>query len=161
MVNGCDVASSVPFRYLFLQYLWVYSRGIAIFPLCPPPILLTHFPMAAMTVYLANFQLRRSITDLGIWLLQSKIHSCIFSKATLIKGCYQKEKKTHIIDAKRSFLHISFLRLDDWGFKYQECPWDQVFYFGHLTWRASSLEKTLMLGKIEGKKRRGGRGWDG
>ena len=28
-------------------------------------------------------------------------------------------------------------------------------YFGHLTQTADSLEKTLMLGKIEGKKRRG------
>ena len=28
-------------------------------------------------------------------------------------------------------------------------------YFGHLMQRADSLEKTLMLGKIEGKKRRG------
>ena len=28
-------------------------------------------------------------------------------------------------------------------------------YFGHLMWRANSLEKTLMLGKIEGKRRRG------
>ena len=27
-------------------------------------------------------------------------------------------------------------------------------YFGHLMQRADSLEKTLMLGKIEGKKRR-------
>ena len=28
-------------------------------------------------------------------------------------------------------------------------------YFGHLMWRANSLEKTLMLGKIEDKRRRG------
>ena len=28
-------------------------------------------------------------------------------------------------------------------------------YFGHLIRRANSLEKTLMLGKTEGKKRRG------
>ena len=28
-------------------------------------------------------------------------------------------------------------------------------YFGHLMRRADSLEKTLMLGKIEGKRRRG------
>ena len=28
-------------------------------------------------------------------------------------------------------------------------------YFGHLMQRADSLEKTLMLGKIEGRKRRG------
>ena len=26
-------------------------------------------------------------------------------------------------------------------------------YFGHMMWRADSLEKTLMLGKIEGKRR--------
>ena len=28
-------------------------------------------------------------------------------------------------------------------------------YFDHLMWRADSLEKTLMLGKIEGRRRRG------
>ena len=27
-------------------------------------------------------------------------------------------------------------------------------YFGHLMWRVDSLEKTLMLGKIEGRRRR-------
>ena len=31
-------------------------------------------------------------------------------------------------------------------------------YFGHLMRRASSLEKTLILGKIEGRRRRGNRG---
>ena len=28
-------------------------------------------------------------------------------------------------------------------------------YFGQLMWRADSFEKTLMLGKIEGRRRRG------
>ena len=28
-------------------------------------------------------------------------------------------------------------------------------YFGHLMWRTDSLEKTLMVGKIEGRRRRG------
>ena len=28
-------------------------------------------------------------------------------------------------------------------------------YFGHLIWKANSFEKTLMLGKIEGRRRRG------
>ena len=28
-------------------------------------------------------------------------------------------------------------------------------YFGHLMWRADSLEKTLMLGKTEGRRKRG------
>ena len=31
----------------------------------------------------------------------------------------------------------------------------QLQYFGHLIGRANSLEKTLMLGKIEGRRRRG------
>ena len=31
----------------------------------------------------------------------------------------------------------------------------KLHYFGHLMRRTNSLEKTLMLGKIEGKKRRG------
>ena len=33
--------------------------------------------------------------------------------------------------------------------------------FGHLMRRADSFEKTLMLGKIEGRRRRDNRGWDG
>ena len=28
-------------------------------------------------------------------------------------------------------------------------------YFGHLMWRVSTLQKVLMLGKIEGRRRRG------
>ena len=34
-------------------------------------------------------------------------------------------------------------------------------YFGHMMWRVDSLEKTLMLGGIGGRRRRDGRGWDG
>ena len=31
----------------------------------------------------------------------------------------------------------------------------ELQYFGHLMWKTDSLEKTLMLGKIEGKNSRG------
>ena len=34
-------------------------------------------------------------------------------------------------------------------------------YFGHLMWTANSSERSLMLGKIEGRRRKGIRGWDG
>ena len=34
-------------------------------------------------------------------------------------------------------------------------------YFGHLMLRTDSMEKTLMLGKIEGGRRRDDWGWDG
>ena len=43
-----------------------------------------------------------------------------------------------------------------------ECSWEGLMlrlklqYFGHLMRRADSLEKTLMLGKTEGRRRRGG-----
>ena len=42
-----------------------------------------------------------------------------------------------------------------------ECSWEGLMlklklqYFGHLMRRADSLEKTLMLGKLEGRRRRG------
>jgi len=34
-------------------------------------------------------------------------------------------------------------------------------YFGHLMQRADSSEQNLLLGKVEGRRRRGDRGWDG
>ena len=34
-------------------------------------------------------------------------------------------------------------------------------YFGNLMWRTDSFEKTLMLGMVEGRRRRGDNGWDG
>ena len=34
-------------------------------------------------------------------------------------------------------------------------------YFGYLMWQTDSMAKTLMLGKIEGRRTRAGRGWDG
>ena len=33
-------------------------------------------------------------------------------------------------------------------------------YFGHLMWRSDSLEKTLILGKTEGRREGDDRGWD-
>ena len=36
----------------------------------------------------------------------------------------------------------------------------KLHYFGHLMWRVDSLEKTLMLGKIEGGGEGDDRGWD-
>ena len=41
-----------------------------------------------------------------------------------------------------------------------EGPMLKLQYFGYLKWRADSLEETLMLGKIAGRRRRDDRGWD-
>ena len=42
-----------------------------------------------------------------------------------------------------------------WVFIGRTDPEAELQYFGHLMWRTDSLEKTLMLGKIEGGRRRG------
>ena len=34
-------------------------------------------------------------------------------------------------------------------------------YFGHLMWKTDSLEKTLMMGNTDGRRKRGWWGWDG
>ena len=34
-------------------------------------------------------------------------------------------------------------------------------YVGHLMWRTDSLKESLMVGKIEGRRRKGDGGWDG
>ena len=36
----------------------------------------------------------------------------------------------------------------------------KLWYFGHLMWGTDSLEKTLMLRKIEGRRRKDDKGWD-
>ena len=43
------------------------------------------------------------------------------------------------------------------GFAYLSVYGLKLQYFGHLMQRTDSLEKTMMLGKIEGKRRRGQR----
>ena len=49
----------------------------------------------------------------------------------------------------------------EWEFKAQYV-WLKLQHSGHLMWRADSVEKTLLLGKIESRRRRGHqdeRGW--
>ena len=42
-----------------------------------------------------------------------------------------------------------------WVFTGRTNPEAETLKFGHLMWRADSFEKTLILGKIEGRRRRG------
>ena len=52
-------------------------------------------------------------------------------------------------------------RISVLGVHWKDWCWSwKLQYFGHLMWRADSLEKTLMLGKIESKRRWDNRGWD-
>ena len=49
----------------------------------------------------------------------------------------------------------SFWRTSALGFLWKEWLKLKLQYFGHLMWRVDSLEKTLMLGGMGGKRRRG------
>ena len=56
--------------------------------------------------------------------------------------------------ARRS--NQSILKISPWGCSLEGLMLKlKLRYFGHLMWRADSFENTLMLGKIEGRKR----GW--
>ena len=58
-------------------------------------------------------------------------------------------KTTFLPTFKMNFTKY-FKKLFQWIFTLSE-----IKYFGHLMWRADYFEKTLMLGKIEGRRRRG------
>ena len=49
---------------------------------------------------------------------------------------------------------LNILQWSIWGKKLFKKYMHMHTHFGHLMRRANSLEKTLMLGKIEGKRRR-------
>ena len=64
-------------------------------------------------------------------------------------------KEIKLVHPKRN----QYVHWKDWCW-----GWNSLKYFDHLMWRTDSLEKTLMLGKIEGGKRRRReriRWWDG
>ena len=45
--------------------------------------------------------------------------------------------------------------LEYWSIEYWKYGILKLQYFGHLMWRTDSFEKSLMLGEIEGRRRRG------
>ena len=63
-----------------------------------------------------------------------------------------RNSRSHIVDARKS----SQLILKEISPEYSlEGLMLKLQYFGHLMQRADSLEKTLMLGKIKGRRRKG------
>ena len=78
------------------------------------------------------------------WALKNWCFQIVVLKKTLKSPLDNKEIKSSIlkeINPKYS--------LEGWMLKLKHQ------YFGHLMWRADSLEKTLVLGKTEGRRRRG------
>ena len=61
-----------------------------------------------------------------------------------------------VITCKKRDSYICILKEISPEYSLERVMWKlKLQYFGHLTWRTDSFEKTLMLGKIEGGRRRG------
>ena len=63
----------------------------------------------------------------------------------LLRVSWTARKSNQSILKEKSVLHVYW----------KEGLMLKLQYFGHMMWRTDSLEKTLMLGKIEGRRRRG------
>ena len=75
------------------------------------------------------------------WSTDAFKHWCFQTRKTFVLGC-----KIKSVNPKGD---QSWISLEELMLKLK------LQYFGHVMWRADSFERTLMLGKIEGRKRRG------
>ena len=66
--------------------------------------------------------------------------------------CWRKLLRVHWT-SRRS--NQSILKKSTQNIHWKDWCWSSIRYFGHLTRQANSLEKTLMLEKIKGRRRRG------
>ena len=82
------------------------------------------------------------------WALKNWCFWTVVLEKTLESPLDSKEIQPLIYKGNQSWIFI--------GRIHAEAP-----TLGHLMRRAGSMEKILMLGKIEGRRRRGYRGWDG
>ena len=85
---------------------------------------------------------------------------CGYESWTIKKAEHQKTDAFKLWCQKRLLTVPSTARRSNWSIlkeithEYLEGLMLKFQYFGHLMRRTDSLEKTLMLGKIEGKRRR-------
>ena len=77
--------------------------------------------------------------------------------SVLLKGTKEQKPKHEIfmLFSNKQILVIYILRSPEYSLEGLMLKKLKLQYFGHLMRRANSLEKSLMLGKIEGKRRRG------
>ena len=82
--------------------------------------------------------------------LRTRKESCV---------CAEKTPESHL-DSKE-VKPVNPKGNQPWIFTGRTDAKDEALILGHLMWRANSLEKTLMLGKIVGRRGGDDRGWDG
>ena len=109
------------------------SRFFTLIPLC-----------TFLTKTLSSIIICKTYPFYEVWALKNWCFWTVVLEKTLESPLHCKEIKPINPKGNQSWIFIGRLMLK---LKLQ--------YFGHLMWKADSLEKTLMLGKIEGRRRRG------
>ena len=102
---------------------------------------------------------RAGIPSLPVgWMSQLK---CTLAKWMLQTFIRRQENSSHYVMWFRDIMVYWKRHKSESGDQYKSwfyhtlCwPWANVNFSGHLMWRTDSFEKTLMLGKIEGRRRR-------
>ena len=160
----CDSMSCSMPGLLVLTIVQSFSKLISIqpsHPLSPLLLLPSIFPSIRVFSNESVLCIRQSKYWSGVpllspkesWALKNWCFWTVVLEKTLQSPLDCKEiKPVNPKKKKKSVLNIHW---KDWLLKLK------LQYFGHLMWRMDSLEKTLMLGKTEGRRRRGDRGWDG
>ena len=115
-----------------------WGRKWSLHPI-PPPSLLSHYGFSSSHVWMweLNYKVIRVLKNWCFW--------AVVLEKTLESPLDARRSNQSILKETSPEYSLEGLMLK---LKLQ--------YFGHLMQRADSLEKTLMLGKIEGRKRRGG-----
>ena len=78
-----------------------------------------------------------------------------FSRRERWRGLPFPSPVDHILSELFIMTHLSWVALHGMAHSFIKSHKAVIQFFGHLMWRADSLEKTLMWGKIKGRRRRG------
>ena len=145
-------------------------------PLCHqlPEFTQTHGHRVSDTIQLSHsYMITGKTIALTRWTFVGKVISLLFNMLSKLYGCESwtvKKAEPRIIDAFQLWCWRRLLRVPWTARRSNQSILKEISpeysleglmlklklqYFGHLIWRTDSLEKTLILGKIEGKRRRG------
>ena len=138
---------------LFYSPLSLSSRG-SLVPICVLPLGWCHLHICGCW-YFSWQSLFQFVIHPAQHFTWYTLHNIWISRVTIFKPCHTPFTILNQSIVPRSILTVAFY-VKEINLEYSlEGLMLKLQYFGHLIQRANSLKKTLMLGKIEGRRRRG------